>query len=221
MPQPPFPLDSGTLLLDGPAGPLEVAVDLPEPDQARPLVAVVCHPLPTEGGTMHNKVVTMLARALRELGATTVRFNFRGTGQSAGGFDHGSGEQDDLRCVVDWVRAARAGDALWLAGFSFGSYVSLSAAAGLQPDALISVAPPVSGRGWDFSRIVIPEVPWLVIQGDADEIVDAQAVYDWIDALPRKPQLVRMVDTSHFFHRKLIDLRGAIQHEVKAWPPLA
>ena len=67
----------------------------------------------------------------------------------------------------------------------------------------------------------IPDVPWLVIQGDADEIVDAQAVYQWIDALPRKPQLVRMVDTSHFFHRKLIDLRGAIQHEVKAWLPPA
>ncbi len=60
-----------------------------------------------------------------------------------------------------------------------------------------------------------------MIQGDADEIVDAQAVYDWVEALPRKPQLVRMVDTSHFFHRKLIDLRGAIQHEVKAWLPPA
>jgi alpha/beta superfamily hydrolase len=221
MVQPAFPVASETLLLSGPAGALEVAVDLPEPADARPLVAVVCHPLPTEGGTMHNKVVTMVARALRELGATTVRFNFRGTGQSAGAFDHGKGERDDLRAVVNWVRAARPDDALWLAGFSFGSFVSLSSAAALQADALISIAPPVAGRGWDFSGVEIPEVPWLVIQGDADEIVDAQAVYDWIDTLPRKPQLVRMVDTSHFFHRKLIDLRGAIQHEVKAWLPPA
>ncbi|WP_372017284.1 alpha/beta hydrolase [Pseudoxanthomonas sp. 10H] len=221
MVQPAFPAASETLLLDGPAGALEVAVDLPEPADARALVAVVCHPLPTEGGTMHNKVVTMVARALRELGATTVRFNFRGTGQSAGAFDHGAGEREDLRAVVDWVRAGRPGDALWLAGFSFGAYVSLSASAELQPDALVSIAPPVSGRGWDFAGIEIPEVPWLVVQGDADEIVDAQAVYDWVDALPRRPQLVRMVDTSHFFHRKLIDLRGAIQHEVKAWLPTA
>ena len=168
---------------------------------------------------MHNKVVTMVARALRELGATTVRFNFRGTGASEGAFDHGKGEREDLGVVVEWVRAARPDAALWLAGFSFGSFVSLSAAAQLQPDALISIAPPVSGRGWDFSAIEIPEVPWLVVQGDADEIVDAQAVHAWIEGLARKPQLVRMVDTSHFFHRKLIDLRGAIQHEVRAWLP--
>ena len=216
-----FPEESKTLLLDGPAGALEVAVDLPEPADARRLVAVVCHPLPTEGGTMHNKVVTMVARALREMGATTIRFNFRGTGGSEGAFDHGNGEREDLRTVVDWVRSARPGQPLWLAGFSFGSYVSLSSAAALQPDALISIAPPVSGRGWDFSEIEVPEVPWLVVQGDEDEIVDAQAVYDWIGKLERPPQLVRMPETSHFFHRKLIDLRGAIQHEVKGWLPPA
>jgi alpha/beta superfamily hydrolase len=221
MANPSFPDQAQTLLLDGPAGALEVAVDLPEAGDARPLVAVVCHPLPTEGGTMHNKVVTMVARALRELGATTVRFNFRGTGESEGSFDHGVGERQDLAAVVAWVRAAHPQAALWLAGFSFGSFVSLSAADGLQPDALISIAPPVAGRGWDFSDIQIPEVPWLVVQGDADEIVDAQAVYHWIEGLERKPQLVRMVDTSHFFHRKLIDLRGAIQHEVKSWLPQA
>lgn len=221
MSNPSFPDQAQTLLLDGPAGAIEVAVDLPEADDARPLIAVVCHPLPTEGGTMHNKVVTMVARALRELGATTVRFNFRGTGASEGSFDHGVGERQDLAAVVAWVRAAHPQATLWLAGFSFGSFVSLSSAAQLQPDALISIAPPVAGRGWDFSQIQIPDVPWLVVQGDADEIVDAQAVYAWIEELARKPQLVRMVDTSHFFHRKLIDLRGAIQHEVKGWLPSA
>ena len=77
-----------SLLLDGPAGPLEVALDQPEADApALPVLAIVCHPLPTEGGTMHNKVVTMTARALRECGATSVRFNFRGIGQSEGTFD--------------------------------------------------------------------------------------------------------------------------------------
>ena len=221
MPQPAFPTAHQSLLLDGPAGALEAVVDFPEPADARPLVAVVCHPLPTEGGTMHNKVVTMVARALRELGATTVRFNFRGTGGSAGEFDDGRGEREDLRTVVDWVQDARPGDRLWLAGFSFGAYVTLAAAADLLPDAVISIAPPAAGRGWDFAAIAAPDVPWLVVQGDADEIIDPQAVYAWIDGLARKPQLVRMPDTSHFFHRKLVDLRGAIQHETKAWLPPA
>ena len=221
MPQPAFPTAHQSLLLDGPAGALEVVVDFPEPAEARPLVAVVCHPLPTEGGTMHNKVVTMVARALRELGATTVRLNFRGTGASAGEFDDGRGEREDLRTVVDWVQDARPGDRLWLAGFSFGAYVTLAAAAELLPDAVISIAPPAAGRGWDFAAIAAPDVPWLVVQGDADEIIDPQAVYAWIDGLARKPQLVRMPDTSHFFHRKLVDLRGAIQHETKAWLPPA
>ena len=121
---PAFPATATTLTLPGPAGGLEVAIDPPEADATpRPLVAVICHPLPTEGGTMHNKVVTMAARALRELGATTVRFNFRGTGASEGAFDHGDGELDDLRAIVAWVRATRPEATLWLGGFSFGASI--------------------------------------------------------------------------------------------------
>ena len=216
----PFPDASGTLTLAGPAGALEVAVDLPGDDVERlPVTAIVCHPLPTEGGTMHNKVVTMAARALRESGVATVRFNFRGTGASEGAFDHGDGEQDDLRAVAEWVRASRTDDQLWLAGFSFGAYVSLAMAAELQPSMLISIAPP-AGR-WDFESITTPTMPWLVVQGDADEIVDPQAVYDWLDGLRAEPELVRMPDTSHFFHRKLIDLRGAIRSGVRRHLPAA
>ena len=217
---PDMPAEGGSLLLPGPAGALEVAVDPPEGDApALPLVAIVCHPLPTEGGTMHNKVVTMAARALRESGATTVRFNFRGTGQSQGEFGNGDGELDDLRAIAAWVRAQRPGHALWLAGFSFGAYVSLRAAAELQPGLLISIAPP-AGR-WDFQAIDLPTMPWLVIQGEADEIVDPQAVYDWLERSGAQAELVRMPDTSHFFHRKLIDLRGAIKHGVRAYLPTA
>ena len=207
-------------MLSGPAGLLELAVDPPEAEVAPlPLTVVLCHPLSTEGGSLSNKVVTMAARSLRELGATTVRFNFRGVGQSEGVFDHGNGERDDLLAVVAWISEQRPGDALWLAGFSFGAYVSLRATSEVQPDALISIAPP-AGR-WDFDSLVLPTCPWLVIQGDEDEIVDPQAVYDWIDTLKQKPELVRMPDTSHFFHRKLIDLRGALQHGVKHWLPTA
>src|SRR5690606_8783863 len=111
---PAFPEESATLTLEGPAGKLELAVD--RADKPRPVVAVVCHPLPTEGGTMHNKVVTMAARALRECGVDTVRFNFRGVGASEGAFDQGEGESDDLRALAAWVRAQRPDAALWLAG---------------------------------------------------------------------------------------------------------
>ena len=217
---PAFPSTSSPLTLPGPAGTLELAVDVPEGDVTPlPLTVVLCHPLSTEGGSMHNKVVTMAARSLRELGATTVRFNFRGVGESSGTFDHGNGERGDLLAVAAWVREQRPQDDLWLAGFSFGAYVSLRSTAEIQPDALISIAPPV-GR-WEFEKIVLPTCPWLVIQGDEDEVVDPQAVYDWIDTLKQKPELVRMHGTSHFFHRKLVDLRGALQHGVKNWLPVA
>jgi alpha/beta superfamily hydrolase len=220
MTSPAFPSESTAVMLSGPAGLLELAVDPPEVEVSPlPLTVVLCHPLSTEGGSLSNKVVTMAARSLRELGATTVRFNFRGVGKSEGVFDHGNGERDDLLAVVAWVSEQRPGDALWLAGFSFGAYVSLRATSEIQPDALISIAPP-AGR-WDFDSIVLPTCPWLVIQGDEDEIVDPQAVYDWIDTLKQKPELVRMPGTSHFFHRKLIDLRGALQHGVKHWLPSA
>lgn len=222
MNHPAFPTDAtATLMLDGPAGALEAIVEAAEAPP-RPAIAIVCHPLPTDGGTMHNKVVTMTARALRESGITTVRFNFRGTGASSGRFDHGAGEADDLRAVAAWVREQRPDAQLWLAGFSFGSYVTIKCAAELKPGMLISIAPPVAGRGWDFSTITLPECPWLVIQGEADEIVDPQAVFAWIDSLKelrQPPELVRMADTSHFFHRRLIDLRGAIKHGVRPYLP--
>jgi alpha/beta superfamily hydrolase len=213
------PDDDAPLFLAGPAGRIETALDAPGADvPARPLLAIVCHPLPTEGGTMHNKVVTMTARALRECGATTLRFNFRGVGQSEGRFDDGEGELADLRAVAAWARAEHPDKVLWLAGFSFGAWVSLRLANELQAAALVSIAPPV-GRSWEFSGIDLPSVPWLVIQGDADEIVEPQAVHDWVASLPRPPELVRMPDTSHFFHRKLMDLRGALKNGVRAWLP--
>ena len=218
MEQPAFPQQDATLTLAGPVGALQTEVEFPEADvAAQPVVAILCHPLPTEGGTMNNKVVTMAARALRELGVTTVRFNFRGTGQSAGEFDDGNGERDDLRAVAEWVRASRPDALLWLVGFSFGAFVSIQSAAALQPAALISLAPP-AGR-WDFDQ-AIPPMPWLVVQGEEDEVVDPQAVYDWLGKLkPTDLTLVKMPGTTHFFHGKLVDLRGAIKNTARHWLP--
>jgi len=212
-----FPDVAASFMLDGPAGKLETISDVAEPACARRGVAVICHPLTTEGGTMHNKVVTMAERGLRESGLDTVRFNFRSAGNSEGTYDKGRGEGHDLAAVVAWVRRTRPDDALWLAGFSFGSYVSIANAVSLRADTLISIAPPV-GR-WAFEKLALPTCPWLIVQGEADEVVEPQAVFDWVDTLKHKPQLVRMPDTSHFFHRRLMDLRGAIKHGIQSWLP--
>ena len=216
---PAFPESSSSVLVDGPAGTLEVVVDLPAPPEARRGVAVICHPNPPDGGTMHNKVVTMAARALTDLGLTTVRFNFRGVGHSQGAFDNGRGEVLDLLAVAEWVRKARSDDALWLAGFSFGAWVALLAARQLPVQQMITIAPPVGLR--DFSGVLAPACPWLVIQGENDEVVASAGVFDWAARQQPAPELVRMPDTGHFFHRRLMDLRGAIKSGVRTHlPPL-
>ena len=214
-----FPDSAASFMLDGPAGKLETISDVAMPAGARRGVAVICHPQPQQGGTMHNKVVTMTERALRESGLDTVRFNFRGTGESAGVYDEGNGEGDDLAAVVAWVRTLRPHDAVWLGGFSFGGYVTLRNATRLRADALISIAPPIGMRPLD--GLVLPTCPWLLIQGEADEVVDPQAVFAWIATLKQPPELIRMPETGHFFHRRMMDLRGAIKHAVRDWlPPL-
>jgi alpha/beta superfamily hydrolase len=214
-----FPATPANLSLPGPVGALEAATNVPDVADARAGVAVICHPHPMQGGTMRNKVVTTIERSLRELGLATVVFNFRGTGASQGTFDDGVGETEDLIAIANWAQHARPHAALWLAGFSFGSYVAARAAPQLHVRQMISVAPPV-GR-WDFSHLASPLCPWLVVQGEADEIVDPQAVYDWVAAQPEPPTLVRMPETSHFFHRRLMDLRGVIKNGVRAnLPPL-
>jgi len=216
-----FPDQPGEVILAGPAGALELAVDLPEPALARAGVALICHPHPLHGGTMHNKVVTMVERSLRELGLATVRFNFRGVGKSEGEHDNGRGETLDLLAVAEWVRRTRPDDALWLAGFSFGAYVALLGARHLPIKQMISIAPP-AGR-WDFSAVLAPTCPWLVVQGEDDDVVEPQQVYDWVAHFPaeERPNLIRMPDTGHFFHRRLMDLRGAIKNGVRNnLPPL-
>jgi len=214
-----FPSAATALTLSGPAGALEAAVDVPEAADARAGVAIICHPHPQHGGTMHNKVVTVLERSLRESGLATVVFNFRGVGASQGSYDDGRGETEDLIAVAGWAQRTRPGDALWLAGFSFGSYVAARAAPQLPVRQMISVAPPVSR--WDFAHLASPLCPWLVVQGEADEVVDPAAVYAWVAAQPEPPTLVRMPETGHFFHRRLMDLRGAVKNGVRNnLPPL-
>ncbi len=215
---PAFPETTTPVQLTGDAGTLELACALPDPALARAGVAVISHPHPLQGGTMTNKVVTTLERAMLDLGFATVRHNFRGVGASQGEHDHGVGETDDLVRIARWAQAARGGDTLWLAGFSFGSDVTLRAADSLDARQLVLIAPPV-GR-WDFAAIAPPRCPWLIVQGEADEVVDPAAVYAWAERLDPPPTLVRMPETGHFFHRRLVDLRESVKaHLADRLPP--
>ncbi|MDX1625076.1 MAG: alpha/beta fold hydrolase [Wenzhouxiangellaceae bacterium] len=212
-----FPDEQSEFFLTGPAGRLECLSDVPEPDQARPATAVLCHPHPQHGGTMRNKVVTIMERSLRESGLRTVRFNFRGTGDSGGEFADGDGELEDLRTVVEWVRRTRPDDDLWLGGFSFGAWIALRAAQDLPVRMLITIAPPVERYG--FAELVAPNCPWLVVQGDEDDVVSPEAVIEWSRSLDREPELVVMEGSGHFFHRRLMDLRGLIRNAVQSRLP--
>ena len=194
--------------LDGPAGPLEARLDDPTSGVRPRACGVVCHPHPLYGGTMQNKVVHTLARAMQELGAPTVRFNFRGVGASAGSYDGGTGELEDSLAVCAWARRRWNCQALWLAGFSFGSAVALQAAADVQPRSLVTVAPPV-GR-IIVSPVARPACPWLVVQGDHDELVDVVQVRRWVDEFVPPPRLVVLNEAEHFFHGRLGELRSTV-----------
>lgn len=197
----------------GPTGLLEGIVEAPDAGPAidarqAAACAVILHPHPLAGGTMTNKVVHTLARIFQELDVPTLRFNFRGVGASAGSFDAGRGETDDALAAVAWVRQRWPNRLLWLGGFSFGSFVALQAAARCNPALLVTVAPPV-GR-WDFGEIATPHCPWLIVQGDSDELVDASAVQQWGESLNPRPQVTTLPGVDHFFHGHLHELKKSV-----------
>lgn len=206
------PPNAADAFIEGPAGRLQWRVDTP-PQTARAL-AVVCHPHTLYGGTLNNKVVHQLARTFVELGALTVRFNFRGAGESEGEYDEGVGETRDLERVVDTARSNWPGLPLWLAGFSFGAYVALRAARVLNPAWLVTVAPPVN-----LYRLVEPDLAatrWLLIQGTDDEIVPASAVMSWVNSLADGSEVVEIPNAGHFFHGRLNPLRDALRTHAPA-----
>ncbi len=170
---------------------------------------IICHPHPEQEGTMTNKVVTTLAKAGELCGAVTLRFNFRGVGQSEGMFDNARGELDDLRAVIAWVQQQYPDLPIWLAGFSFGSYIAARVANddGIAKK-LISIAPPVGlSSYYDFVSLTKISCPWLVVQGDSDEVVSFANVQAWATYPPAPLEFIMMNDVGHFFHRRLIELR--------------
>jgi uncharacterized protein len=195
-------------VIEGPAGPLEARIEEPATDAPPRCVGVVCHPHPLHGGTMQNKVVHTLARAMQELGTPTLRFNFRGVGASAGVYDAGAGELEDALAACAWARRRWNCEALWLAGFSFGAAVALQAAPQAAPAALVTVAPPV-GR-LIVEPLARPHGRWLVVQGDRDELVDVAGVRSWAAGFAPPPELRVLAGAEHFFHGRLGELRAVV-----------
>lgn len=198
-----------SLMLEGPAGALEARLNLPAVTTST--AAVVCHPHPQFGGTLDNKVAYMMARGFNDAGIAALRFNFRGVGRSEGSFDQGRGELDDCLAVLDWARVRWP--QIHLAGFSFGAYIALRASLRQRPGLLVTVALPVHYFPPDERPLI--DWPWLLLQGDADEVVDPAAVMQWLQGLPRQPRVVIFPGASHFFHGQVVSLRHRLAQEVR------
>lgn len=199
-PMPPSTLER--VIVDGPAGALET--DLNDPGEPRRGIALIAHPNPVQGGTKDNKVVTTLAKTLFGLGYVALRPNFRGVGGSAGSFDQGNGETDDILAVARYAMTRFGSLPLLLAGFSFGAFVQTRVAQKLSAEKLVLVGPAVNR----FPAATVP-AGTLVIHGEVDDVVPLAAVLDW--ARPQQLPLVVVPGGEHFFHGKLHVLSQIVQ----------
>ncbi len=199
------------LFIPGTAGRLEARVGEPTsaPSGSSGAIAVVLHPHPLFQGNLENKVVFTLTRAASSVGASTIRFNFRGVGKSDGRYGEGIGELADIRSVVTWARSHWGPEpALWLLGFSFGAGLAIQNAIALGAAALITIAPPVHHFTLEADRL--PACPWLIIQGEDDEIVPVSAVTSWSRNLPKQAVFELWPGVTHFFHGQLAPLRSTV-----------
>ena len=176
--------------IEGPAGALELIVD----DRGGNY-AVLCHPHPLYGGSMHDGVLGLAEQAWQRLEGSSIRFNYRGVGASEGSFDGGSGEADDAVCVANWARHTFGARTLTLLGYSFGADVAWRAAAALEDIAqVVLVAPPMPSM--DFLHRPAP--PTVLIHGDQDDFVDAAFAEKWA-AEQASARLITLEGADHFF----------------------
>jgi uncharacterized protein len=189
--------------LAGPVGRIECAIDIPAGTPRG--LALIAHPHPLFGGTLDNKVVQTLARALLEQGCVALRPNFRGVGASEGGYDEGRGEVDDLAAALAWGRREFGQLPLALAGFSFGAAMQARLAQKAVPQRVLLV-------GVAVDSFEVPPVPegTLVVHGERDETVPLASVMDW--ARPQELPVFVVPGADHFFHRMLQVLRGIVRH---------
>ena len=187
--------------IDGPAGALEIVLNIPE---AAPRgIALVAHPHPLQGGTLDNKVAQTLAKTFFAMGYVATRFNFRGVGKSEGSFDEGVGETADALAALAHARTRFGELPVALAGFSFGSFVQTRVAASMKPERLVLVGPAAG-------RLAGTNVPpdTIVIHGEEDDVVPLSAVLDW--TRPQQLPVVVFPGCGHFFHGRLPQLQRTI-----------
>ena len=224
------------ILIPGPSGRLEAQVmginfaeganrEAKSDEASRPkIVGIICHPHPLYQGTMHNKVITTIVRAWQKMGLATIRFNFRGVGQSEGTYGDEVGEVEDLKAVIHWLLRQPLGTELklWLGGFSFGALIFAKVASetlfltelgDFTPSLLLSIAPVVSR--FQLLADQTPTCPWVIIQGENDELTLASDVVTWFDKVQKnnKDQYINLItcpQATHFFHGCLVALQAEI-----------
>ncbi len=195
-------------MIPGPAGRLESLLE--EPEAGRPTeAALICHPHPRHGGTMHNKVVYRLARALRSAGAAALRFNYRGVNLSAGTYDHGIGELEDARAALAWLRARYPGLPCSVAGFSFGSRIALKLGCQSGAARLIAAGMPEAYQA-ELAGLDWGAIPKYFIQSTNDEYGPCTGLKAFFDTLPDPKRLLWIDSRDHFFAGGLDALEAAI-----------
>ena len=206
------------LEIAGPAGRIEALLDEPRPRRGGspppPLRAAVvfAHPHPQQGGTMHTKAVFQGAKGLRRIGCAVLRFNFRGVGGSAGGFDRGRGEAEDYRAALDYMAERHPGAPLWAAGFSFGAWIALeTGAADPRVTALIGIAPPITRESYSFERTLATDKPKFFVQGDMDELCPLQDMWAFYARLEEPKELVVIDGGTHLFEGKTREVGEALE----------
>lgn len=197
------------MMIPGVVGDIET--DIHDPGEGRAGIVVIAHPHPPQGGTKDHKVVTTLARTFADLNQVALRPNFRGVGASAGKYDDGVGETDDILAVIDYAQTEYGNLPLTLAGFSFGGYVMTRVAQQVNAHRIILIAPSVK-------RFPAPELPKaeagiLIVHGDADEIVPLAHTLEW--ARPQQLPIVVVPGVEHFFHGRLQQLRDIVTRDWK------
>ena len=206
--------DSRSFFLQGPVGRLEAILWTPTRPGAPRLAVVVCHPHPLFGGTLHNKVVYQAAKSLDTLGIPVLRFNFRGTGLSAGEHDRGIGEGSDVQAAIDFLAVEFPGVPLLVGGFSFGSAVGLRVGcADARVEALIGLGLPVNSS--DFTFLETCSKPKLIVQGTNDEHGSWETLERVVAHTGGDTRLIFVHDADHFFAGKLDELDSAITNWVK------
>lgn len=201
-----------SFFLNGPAGQLEALLNAGSP--AATHAALVCHPHPVYGGTLHNKVVFHAMKALNNLGLPVLRFNFRGAGLSHGEHDQGAGEIDDVRTALDWLDR-EFHQPIVFAGFSFGAAIGLRAAA---PDprvpALISLGTPISpvdNRSYDYEFLIGNTKPKLFVSGSRDQFASKAKLEALVHSLAEPKKLVIIEAADHFFEGRLREMRETVE----------